>query len=164
MEKYIENWKIITDILGALGSLSFAILLVINIITLKNLFKSNAHSNEIVGMCMSKFSVFSEKLRLYNNKKEIDDVNNLIYRYFDLCNEELFYIKNGVVSPEVSKDWMTGMIRQMILFREQNEYKNILSEFPRIGETFNFNFDTITNNQISSNIIANCLNNLKKYN
>ena len=168
MEK--KNWNDLSfyekskDILGFIGSLSFITLLVLNLLTFYKMGTSNNYSNEIVGMCMDKYQRFSSDLRNYNHN-QTDSINttNLMYQYIDLTNEELFYIRNKVVSPDVSRDWMTGMIKQMKIFKKEKEYETIKSEYPRIVKTFDIDIDQV-NGGVSKQVIDKCLNNLMEYN
>lgn len=68
-------------------------------------------------------------------------------QYIDLCNEELFYFKNGYVPGEVAREWLDGMITYLPLFDKQGnmlaggKYKEItvcdlLDDYPRIRKAF----------------------------
>jgi hypothetical protein len=161
-----SSWKKASEILNVIGSLSFITLLILNLISLNNIMKSNNYSNDIVGLCMTRYSDISTDLRNYNLNSKNDSINanNLMYRYFDLTNEELFYIRNGVVSPEVSNDWLTGKVKQLKKFKTEKDYQKIFSEYPRVSATFNLDLDQIDGNKISIEVIEKCIGNLKNYN
>ena len=160
------SWRKASEILSVIGSLSFITLLILNLISIRNIVKSNNYSNEVVGMCMDKYSKISSDLRSYNFDSKTDSINknNLIYQYLDISNEELFYIRNGVVSPEVSQDWLTGMIKQIKKFKIEKNFQNIFDEYPRMSATFDIDFDQIGGDKVSKDVIDKCLNNLKNYN
>lgn len=163
----LTTYQKIKDILGVLGSLSFFTLFIINIYSISVIMKSNNYNNDVIGRCMDKYSKMSVDLRNYKMGKQTDSISvtNLMYQYFDVTNEELFYIRNGVVNPEVSSDWMTGMIKQIKLFSKEKNYKTIQDEFPRIKNTFDINLlDIETDKGISKETIQKCMKNLKEYN
>lgn len=161
-----SSWTKASEILGVIGSLSFITLLILNLIAIKNIVKSNNYSNDIVGLCMTKYSDISTDLRTYNlnSKNDTLNTNNIMYKYFDLTNEELFYIRNEVVSPDVSNDWLTGMIKQLKKFKTEKDYQKIFNEYPRVSATFNIDLDQIDSNKISIDVIEKCIDNLKNYN
>ncbi|MCA1966379.1 MAG: hypothetical protein LDL23_06980 [Flavobacterium sp.] len=126
--------------------------------------KSNNYSNDLVGVCMNKYSGIATALRNYNNGVKVENTNDLMYKYFDITNEELFYIRNENVSPEVSYDWMSGMIKQLKKFKKEKDFEEILAEYPRIAKTFDIDFDKIDGKNISSDVIEKCVDNLQEYN
>jgi len=68
----------------------------------------------------------------------------VINKYIDLCNEELFYFKNGYLPEEVVVEWLDGMIDILPLFDEKGiniNGKSIISaelliNYPRIKSAF----------------------------
>lgn len=139
-------------------------MLVVNMIAITCALKSNNYSNDLVGVCMKKYSEIATALRNYNKGVKVADANDLMYKYFDITNEELFYIRNENVSPEVSHDWMTGMIKQLKRFKKEKDFEEILSEYPRIAKTFDIDLDKIDGKNISSEVIEKCVDNLNEYN
>lgn len=139
-------------------------MLIVNMITINCAVKSSKYDNGIVAGCMNKYSNIATAVRNYNKGAKEADNSDLMYKYFDTTNEELFYIRNGVVSPEVSQDWMTGMIKQLKRFKKEKDFKEILSEYPRIAKTFDINLDKIDGKNISNEVIEKCIDNLQEYN
>lgn len=159
----------IKDILAKLDfkhfdRLSIITMLIVNMITINCALKSNNYSNDLVGVCMNKYSEIATALRNYNNGVKVENANDLMYKYFDITNEELFYIRNENVSPEVSYDWMTGMIKQLKKFKKEKDFEEILSEYPRIAKTFDIDLDKIDGKNIDSEVIEKCIDNLQEYN
>ncbi|MBK7764111.1 MAG: hypothetical protein IPI46_12335 [Bacteroidetes bacterium] len=160
-----STWDKSKEILGIIGNLAFITMLILNLIALKNLMKSNNYNNEVVGNCMTKYSKIASNIRAYNNHKDSTiDIVNTMYDYFDLTNEELFYIRNGVVNPEVSGDWITGMIKQIKIFKEDKNYNTVIENYPRIKKTFLIEWSEIKPDMISKQVIQNCMRNLNEYN
>lgn len=159
------KWEIFKEILGVVGNLAFITMLILNLVAIKNMMKSNNYNNDVVGACMTKYSKIAPSLRAYNNHKDstIDRVNTMS-DYFDLTNEELFYIRNGVVNPEVSGDWMTGMVKQIKIFKNDSIYQTVVKDYPRIEKTFDLDLDQVKPETISKEVIQNCMRNLDEYN
>ncbi len=73
-----------------------------------------------------------------------------IKQYIDLCNEELFYFKNGFLPQEVVDEWLDGMIYYLPhyvseqSFRNKHEIseliakENLSQEYPRVFSAFQF--------------------------
>lgn len=139
-------------------------MLIVNMITINCAVKSSKYDNAIVGVCMNKYSEIATILRNYNKGVKVEDNSDLMSKYFDITNEELFYIRNGVVSPEISRDWMTGMIKQLKRFKNDKDFEEILNEYPRIAKTFDIDLDKIDGKNISSEVIEKCIDNLQEYN
>lgn len=70
-----------------------------------------------------------------------------IRRYVDLCNEELFYFKNGYIPDEVIDEWIEGMAFYLPWFDASGKNlnpktfpeiinQNLLTGYPRIRYTF----------------------------
>ena len=144
--------------------LGVILMFVANIITINCAIKTNKYSNDIVSDSMGKYSTISTDLRKYNRGVSVDDKNDLMYKYFDITNEELFYIRNENVSPEVSHDWMTGMIKQLKTFKKEKDFKDVLGNFKRIERTFDIDLDNVDEENISKEVIEKCIENLKNYN
>jgi hypothetical protein len=79
-----------------------------------------------------------------NNSKE---KKLAIQQYVDLCNEELFYFKQGYVPDEVAYEWIDGMINLLPCFDLNGKNLNqdclpgavdLVRDYPRLKKIFTF--------------------------
>ena len=57
----------------------------------------------------------NEDSRLTHSEKE-----TILRRYYDLSNEQLFYMENGLVPDEIEMIWREGIINQLEVLHEKN--------------------------------------------
>jgi len=149
------------DILGFIGPVFFFIGIIISLNTISKISTKN-YDNSLIGRCMDGYGKISNDLRKYEKGDTTGlDVKKLMYDYFDLTNEELFYIKNEVVSPEVGYDWLNGMVKKLRSFEKEPFYQNIKKEYPRIEKTFDMD---LNKSELTKSDIEGCVSRLKEYN
>ena len=108
----------------------------------------NQFNFQVMTSCVERFQQIMSQIK--SGDKEAREV--AIARYVDLCNEELFYFKNGFLPEEVMNEWLEGMLFYLPhYFRDEpgknlNEdatakfidSNNLLEDYPRILKTFTF--------------------------
>jgi hypothetical protein len=97
-------------------------------------------------------------------------------RYVDLCNEELFYCKEGYVPKVVVREWLNGMVdylphyhgelRDKILKKAFDEMVDpkLLDSYPRVKEIFSMDRPYNVNEETEREVlIKNLLKNMKRF-
>lgn len=111
---------------------------------------------ETIRYCVTKF----QELQV-NNQSDI----SVLEKYLDLCNEELFYIKNGYLPKAVAYDWLDGLLDFMPIWyndevvNEKHISNSKLIElqpfirqyYPRMYNTFKFRSNFTWNLAYSAN-------------
>lgn len=137
--KTSSPWNRIKDVFNIIGGMSFFVLLIINLNTLNDVLFKKPYDNGVVISCMNKYTGLSGELRRFNNGDTTGiNVVSLMYRYFDLTNEELFYISKDMVDPDIGDDWMTGIMKELKLLNERdpNLYERLMKDYSRVRTTF----------------------------
>lgn len=137
------------DVLTIISGLSVLTLIFINLYSIKNILSPpKIYDSDVVIKYMDEYSdkvgpdvtAYNQTCRDGNCYNRVD---TLMKNYFALSEQELFYIKNNVISPEVTDEWLTSMLRQMQKFSDEDDYKKTLLGFGRVRTTFDFNLDTL---------------------
>ncbi|HEY0262422.1 MAG TPA: hypothetical protein VGB95_05310 [Chitinophagales bacterium] len=128
---------------------------------------SSKYDNSLVRSCLESYRKIAEKLYRYNNNNNASKIeaNDLIQEYFERTNEELFYIKNNLINPEIGKDWIAGIIRQLSFFKKNNptELNDVFLTYPRVEATFKETLSENHTGKIENKLIDECLKKLKKF-
>jgi hypothetical protein len=139
METGIENLKdlieVIAWIVGA-ASLAFA--------AYTYRLNKNQLDFAVITSCTERFQRITTALKSSNGDEKLREIK----QYIDLCNEELFYFKNGYLPQEVIDEWIDGMVFYLPHFKDGENINpssdyiseiiqlNLLEDYPRIRRAF----------------------------
>ncbi len=96
--------------------------------------------------CIDRFQAIMADM----NSSNLDVKLQAIKKYVDLCNEELFYFKNGYLPEEVTDEWIEGMMIFLPWFDSEEKNLNesaireivtqdLLKNYPRMKAAFRVN-------------------------
>lgn len=60
----------------------------------------------VIANCTDRFQRIMARMKANDEAEK----SKAIKQYVDLCNEEMFYFKNGFLPPEIADEWLDGMI------------------------------------------------------
>ncbi len=130
----LESLAYLGQILGGVGIFVAAITLLVH---------RNQLNFQVIANCTERFQSIMADL------ESGDDaiVKRAKRRYVDLCNEQLFYFRNGYLPREVMEEWLDGMVYRLPLWKapEAEEVhpehpgemeEELFKEYSRIKEAF----------------------------
>ncbi len=130
----LEGLAYVGQILGGVGIFVAAITLLVH---------RNQLNFQIIASCTDRFQ------RIMSDLESEDQATRerAEKRYVDLCNEQLFYFRNGYLPRDVMEEWLGGMIDYLPLFddvtgrvvhpeRPPIVEPGLLEDYPRIKEAF----------------------------
>jgi hypothetical protein len=139
MKLGIESLKDLVELISwIVGAVSLAIA------TYTYRVSRNQFNFSVITNCVERYQSIMAKLRT----SPPDERLNVLQRYIDLCNEELFYFKNRYIPEEVVDEWIDGMLSFLpVKVKSENTYintsyapeiieKDLLKDYPRIKKTF----------------------------
>ena len=152
MESFIRDYKDLFELLSNAVTIIGVILLIIGVYTY-NLTKKQLNF-AVLNRCIE---AFQTKFYSIDENSDLD----LLRKYVDFVNEEMFYFEQNYIPKDVALEWIDGMIDYMPICDIKKQLKNtqipiaakihgaeLLNSFQRVKKAFivenkNYKFDLI---------------------
>ena len=133
----VRNW------VGAISSLAIIMSIIAYLLSRKQF------QFTVMIKCIDRFQTLLPDLESLDQKEALES-DRIIRQYIDLCEEELFYFKEGYLPKKIRTDWIEGMLNYLPLYDSKNillneDYKlkeidkrSLLDGYPRIHRCFGY--------------------------